>query len=141
MAGVHNWFQSANDRGEWCDIVSAAAGVKEPAPKTIVCHVCGRLFRRRADMARHKCTAVRQLPVPHRPGSVQCPACGRWLRSRGGLAVHKCQESDNCDARPPSDAPPVAEGPGVYSLPAYFQVYCWPQAPSLWTPPVAPYSD
>ena len=85
--------------------------VKEPAPKTIVCHVCGRLFRRRADMARHKCTAVRQLPVSQQPGSVQCPACSRWLRSRGGLAVHKCLGSDNCDDRPPFDAPPVAEVP------------------------------
>ena len=111
VAGVHNWFQSANDRGEWRDIVSAAAGVKEPAPKTIVCHVCGRLFRRRADMARHKCTAVRQLPVSQQPGSVQCPACSRWLRSRGGLAVHKCLGSGNCDDRPPFDAPPVAEVP------------------------------
>ena len=49
-----------------------------------------RLFRRRCDIARHKCHLERQLPKHLQSGAAQCQRCLRWFLSQGGLAVHKC---------------------------------------------------
>ena len=111
VAGVRNWFELASDRGEWRGVVTAAGEDKEPAPKSIECPTCNRLFRRSSDMVRHKCSTIRQLPVSEQPGSVQCPTCNRWLRSRGGFAVHKCRLGDV--DQPPAPAPAPLVVPGV----------------------------
>ena len=60
-------------------------------PLEAKCSACRRAFKSQAGLSRHKCIAIRQLPVQEQPGSCKCPKCFRWLRSAGGLAVHKCQ--------------------------------------------------
>ena len=91
-AGVDSWFQNAQDRQNWRMFLA------EPPPHTddsppLRCLLCARDFRRRNDMARHKCIAQRKLPVSQQKGARQCMKCMRWLRSAGGLAVHRCPVS------------------------------------------------
>ena len=91
-AGVDSWFQNAQDRQNWRMFFA------EPPPHTddsppLRFLLCARDFRRRNDMARHKCIAQRKLPVSQQKGARQCMKCMRWLRSAGGLAVHRCPVS------------------------------------------------
>ena len=82
VAGVRNWLELASDRGEWRGVVTAAGEDKEPAPKNIECPTCNRLFRRSSDMARHKCSTIRQLPVSEQPRSSGVSRI--WLRGGCG---------------------------------------------------------
>ena len=72
----------------------------------IVCDTCRRSFRRRQDIARHKCQRtrdVRSQATPHtgsvrRPSRAEattaqlvCGICKRSFRRRQDIARHKCQ--------------------------------------------------
>ena len=59
--------------------------------RQVKCVVCGRLFRRESDKARHKCKSEREKPISEQTGSVQCQRCKRWFRSKGGFTVHRCK--------------------------------------------------
>ena len=87
---VHRWYAVAQDRVEWRAVCSTLI---EPSPvlEAIVCPLCKRTFKSKSGLARHKCTATRQLPVQEQPGARQCPRCAKWFRSAGGLAVHTCR--------------------------------------------------
>ena len=98
---AEEWYELAQDRREWYRVYSEGAREqleqhrkKDPGVKTVECDVCGRLFRREADKARHKCRDERAKPVDEQRGSVKCGVCGRWFRSKGGLAVHRCSTSN-----------------------------------------------
>ena len=98
------WYEVAQQRSDWRSITHML-----PCPPTTVpdvsCEVCGRKFKSKTGLSRHKCTAVRQLPINEQPGARQCGRCLRWFRSAGGFAVHKCQaavESSSLPSQPPS---------------------------------------
>ena len=84
------WFLAASDRSQWRDLWNSRPEPVPPAP-AVPCNVCARVFKSQSGFKRHKCSAVRNLPISAQPGAVQCATCLRWLKSRGGLAVHKCR--------------------------------------------------
>ena len=86
------WYSVATSRTEWRAVCCTLPVAVSP-PEPVTCSICGRHFKSAAGLARHKCTAVRQLPVAAQPGSRQCLECLRWFRSAGGLAVHRCVPS------------------------------------------------
>lgn len=59
--------------------------------RQVKCDVCGRLFRRESDKARHKCKSEQEKPISEQTGSVQCQRCKRWFRSKGGFTIHRCE--------------------------------------------------
>ena len=86
---VTNWYSLVQDRQAWRAVTRT---LPEPpmAVPLVLCDVCHRQFKSASGLARHKCAAVRRLPVTEQPGAQQCSACHRWFRSAGGLAVHVC---------------------------------------------------
>lgn len=91
---VDDWYSVAQDRLRWKTISRTLPKPPAVASPT-VCAVCNRQFKSTSGLARHKCTAVRQLPVAEQPGARQCGACQRWFRSAGGLAVHVCSSGSH----------------------------------------------
>ena len=89
--GIQDWFARASDRPAWRNLVSSTVA-NPPIPElpSITCQTCDRTFRRPSDIARHKCSAQRRLPVSQQAGARLCSRCQRWFRSPGGLAVHNC---------------------------------------------------
>ena len=84
-----NWYALAQDRQKWREVMWTAP--EPPATESsVTCEICQRRFKSSSGLARHKCVAVRSLPVQDQPGARQCSACQRWFRSAGGLAVHRC---------------------------------------------------
>ena len=123
------WYSAAQDRGLWramCrDGLSACAkerlerdGVRSEGasvgvlgqPETtspsalFVCDTCHRSFRRRQDIARHKCQRTRdkgRQVIPRgdddcsravgATGQLVCNTCGRSFRRKNDISRHKCQ--------------------------------------------------
>ena len=107
LEGSH-WYDVAHSRAEWRLVCKEALDdvlqqqqqqVRILPERQIQCHLCRRLFRREADLARHKCVEEHNLPVCQQRGAVQCLTCNRWFRSKGGLAVHRC-----APLQPPRDS-------------------------------------
>ena len=90
--------------------------VPAPAAPDVSCPVCCRTFKSRSGFTRHKCTAVRQLPIEEQPGAQQCPACQRWFRSAGGLAVHKCSSTSGVSPSVSASASAVAASPNRLAI-------------------------
>ena len=103
------WYSLAADRLCWFSSVTEAvekSHCSSPSPRLFSCSECHRIFRRKGDMAKHKCSAERKKPLSDQVGAVQCASCQRWFASRGGLAVHTCQPSaDNSTLRSSQRAP------------------------------------
>lgn len=111
--GCRGWFGLTGDRHRWREEVVCFSPSADPVPKLVVCPTCLRSFRRPSDMGRHKCTAVRLLPLQLQPGAIQCPSCSRWFASAGGLAVHHCRAIRGSVSQPlpvPTQRPPLPAG-------------------------------
>ena len=57
MLKVRNWFEAAKDRQAWRQICKTVPE-GEPVVLESVCLVCGRDFKNRSGLSRHKCTAT-----------------------------------------------------------------------------------
>lgn len=103
------WYDAALDRKHWREVWSQDMGQYEQnqqrqsgGERQVVCSLCGRIFKRRSDKARHKCRVERAKPVREQVGAVQCKRCERWFRSKGGLAVHACRRDEEHGGEQPS---------------------------------------
>lgn len=103
---VQDWFNMAQDRKRWREICHTLPDTQPPVSLPVTCSVCERTFKSRSGLARHKCAAIRKLPVQDQPGARQCPKCQCWFKSAGGMAVHKCRDlpSSAAAASPPESA-------------------------------------
>ena len=92
---VSGWYDVTQDREVWRIICHSLV---EPTPsRSFSCAHCSRNFKSKSGLARHKCTAARQLPIAAQPGAQQCNKCQRWFRSAGGFAVHRCCRAAQSD--------------------------------------------
>ena len=80
------WYKEAQDRRQWHRKYSTRAlnhqqslrDKRRNGDKSVESTVCGRMFRREADKARHKCKEEREKPVCQQRGAIQCLVCERW---------------------------------------------------------------
>ena len=100
FGGIVNWLTLAQDRPAWREAIAKTPDdLVECNNNKVTCKVCNRSFTARG-IHRHKCSAVRSLPVAQQPGARHCGVCDRWFQSAGGFAVHRCVERQTSDEIP-----------------------------------------